>query len=265
MYGMKTAAFTLMEMAVVLVIIGLMSGSVILGTNVVRSQQINQVLEDAGTYRNAMSLFETSYSSLPGDFSGAVAVWGAVGGGASCATPATDTDDGGKKTCDGDDDGTIESSNYESFRAFQQMMAAGLIAGRYTGVYVTGGTTYAVPGTNSPVGAVKNSTYFLDSYGDLTSDTDRYDGDYNNVLIYGLKTTNSYPTTAAITAKEAYMIDAKEDDGYPGFGNILSWKPAFHANCSSSATASSATYYKNSTSDVCGLFFLNTYVEEEED
>lgn len=258
------AGFTLLEMSIVLVIIGLMAGGVMLGVNVARAQQVRQVLDDAGSYRNALGLFELRYSEVPGDFSTATSVWGRADGGtpasSNCATPATDTANGGKATCNGDGDGLIESSNYESFRAWQHMMAGGFIVGHYTGVYVTGGTSYAVPGTNSPVSSVKNATFFLDSFGTLASDADRYDGDYDNVLVFGLKTTNTYPTTAAISGKEAYALDVKEDDGYPGFGNILAWKPAAHANCSTSATASNARYQKDYTSDdACGLFFLNTY------
>lgn len=265
----KQHGFTLVEMSMVLAIIGLLAGSIVLGTTVVRAQQVRQVLEDATTYENAINLFDETYSAKPGDYATATQQWGRADGDptttSNCAHPDTDTANGGKPTCNGDGDDYIESSNYESFRAWQQMMAAGMITGYFTGVYATGGTTYAVPSTNSPVSAVKNTTFFIDSYGDYSSDANHYDGNYDNVLVYGGVTTNSYPTSVAITGKEAYELDVKEDDGYPGYGDIRSWKPAYHANCSTSATATAARYNKSYTSDACGLFFLSTFGSSDSD
>ena len=262
-------AFSLVEMAVVLAVIALMAGSVVLGTTVVRAQQARQVLQDATTYRNAIVLFNQSYGDYPGDFATATAQWGRADGGSdtsvNCAAPATDTASGGKATCNGDGDETIESGNYESFRAWQHLTAANMMTGFYTGVYVSGGTTYAVPGTNSPVSTIKNATFYVDSYGDLASDGSRFDGNYDNVLIFGLKTTNSYPTTAALSGKEAYQLDSKEDDGYPGFGDIRAWKNAAQSTCATTDVASTSRYDKDVTDDACGLFFLNTFEGDDED
>ena len=264
-----SAGFSLIEMAVVIAVIALMAGSVVLGSSVVRAQQARQVLQDAATYRNAMVLFYQSYGDYPGDFSTATAQWGRADGdsdtASNCATPATDTASGGKATCNGDGDEYIESANYESFRAWQHMMAANMITGFFTGVYETGGTTYAVPGTNSPVSTIKNGTFFIDSYGDLASDGSRFDGNYDNVLIFGLKTTNSYPTTAALSGKEAYQLDLKDDDGYPGFGDIRAWKNATHSTCATTDVASTARYSKDEDDDACGLFFLSTFEGSDEE
>ncbi len=262
---LSAQGFTFIEMAVVITIIGLLTGGVLMGQSLLVEQRVRGILTDATSYRHALTLFKSKYGELPGDFSTAVRVWGKADGNAdlttNCAAPATDASDG-KTTCNGDGDGLIEAASFESFRAWQQLAAAEMVIGKFTGIYATGNIRYAIPGTNSPLTAVKNTTFFLDSFGTLSADASRFDGDYDNVLVYGTTTTNSYPTAAAISGKQAYSLDNKADDGLPGLGDMRGWNNTAQANCSTTNVPSTAKYDKDYTSPSCGLFFLNSFAAE---
>jgi len=63
----KNAAFTLMEMSIVLVIIGLVIGGVITGIEMVENAKINRQVTQIRQISEATSAFVLKYNSLPGD------------------------------------------------------------------------------------------------------------------------------------------------------------------------------------------------------
>ncbi len=70
------AGFTLMEMAIVLVIIGLIVGGVVLGRALLTTSQLQTVATDADNYITAVNNFKQQYQALPGDMPTATAQWG---------------------------------------------------------------------------------------------------------------------------------------------------------------------------------------------
>ncbi len=61
------AAFTLVELAIVLVIIGLIVGGVLVGQDLIKSGQIRATISDIERYNAAATTFRGKYSGLPGD------------------------------------------------------------------------------------------------------------------------------------------------------------------------------------------------------
>jgi len=59
--------FTLLELSIVLVIIGLVVGGVLVGTDLIRSAKLQKVMREAQGYANAVSTFKLKYNGLPGD------------------------------------------------------------------------------------------------------------------------------------------------------------------------------------------------------
>jgi prepilin-type N-terminal cleavage/methylation domain-containing protein len=67
------AGFSLIEMAVVLIVIGLIIGGVLKGQELIEAAKIKAVLTQLNEYRLAVSTFMERYDGLPGDFNQAKA------------------------------------------------------------------------------------------------------------------------------------------------------------------------------------------------
>jgi prepilin-type N-terminal cleavage/methylation domain-containing protein len=97
-------AFSLIELVVVLVIIGLIVDGITSGQNLIRSAQLQSVITDVKKYEAAVAAFQERYFQLPGDMSNATDFWGAAHTTAStCYTTAST----GEETCNGDGNGSI--------------------------------------------------------------------------------------------------------------------------------------------------------------
>lgn len=245
--------FTLVEMAVVLSIIGMVVGGILGGRSLLTNMQLRKVGADISSYQTNTGLFRQQYGELPGDFSRATEVWGAVGGGtAQCASPMTDSDMG-LPTCNGDGNGIIDSgaASVENYRFFEHLAAAGFISGKFAGI--DGSTTNAaVSGYNVPDGPQRGTQYWLYSWGIRVGSGSMFDGYYDNTFIIGKKTA-TWPSGASMTGKQAYGIDSKYDDGKPAYGTIRVRKSATYPNCISSDVSTTAVYLLNNQTIGCAL------------
>jgi prepilin-type N-terminal cleavage/methylation domain-containing protein len=145
-------AFSLVELSIVLVILGLLTGGILGGQSLIRAAELRAVSTEFQRYVTASHTFRDKYFGLPGDITNATLIWGAAHGTpATCRTTAST----GAATCDGNGDGNINTidsgTTYsERHRYWQQLSAAGLIEGSYTGVGGSVGVAQVVPGTNAP-------------------------------------------------------------------------------------------------------------------
>jgi prepilin-type N-terminal cleavage/methylation domain-containing protein len=64
----KTKGFTLVELAIVMIIIGLLVGGVIKGFQIVENAKIKSVIAQIESIRAASQTFRETYAALPGDF-----------------------------------------------------------------------------------------------------------------------------------------------------------------------------------------------------
>jgi prepilin-type N-terminal cleavage/methylation domain-containing protein len=77
-YGMNhQRGFTLVEIAIVLVIIGLLLGGILKGQEMITQAKIKNVINDFNGITAAVNSYRDRYRTLPGDDKGAVARWGA--------------------------------------------------------------------------------------------------------------------------------------------------------------------------------------------
>ncbi len=260
-------AFTLVELAIILVILGLLVGGVLVGSTLIRGGELRAVTSEYQRYTTAMTGFKDKYFALPGDMTNATSVWGTDADGCPGTNAAITYS---AATCNGDGDGTFDvnaSTSNEDFRAWQQLANAGFIEGSYSGVAnsVTATHAYAKIGTNVPrskLSAAGWSIYNL-SIIDVTS-VIYFESTYNNVFLFGGEVATNMTINPIIKAEDAYNIDTKLDDAKPGSGNVLvleSQSDCHDAGTSNIAElAGTAAYDLDNTNIGCALVFkTNTY------
>lgn len=224
------SAFSLVELSIVLVILGLLTGGILAGQSLIKSAEIKNIESQAGKAATAINTFRDKYFGLAGDITNATAFWGEQDPDAvTCASAPSTT----VQTCNGDGNGRIENlgtgstSRYESFRGWQQLANAGLIVGKFSGVQNGGTNTTA--GVNVPTVNRTNvgiHFYYDDGSGSIYRIT-KPAGHYLNI---GASSNGVVLQNAALTTTESYFFDIKNDDGLPHTGRIRSfgnnaWNP----------------------------------------
>lgn len=248
----KNHGFTLVELSVVLVVLGLLIGGIMGGQSLLRRSDLQSVISDYTKYSSAVEQFRQQYGNLPGDMNDATNVWGddatAVTG---CADAAIT--DGTPGTCNGDGDGNM-SEDGEPFRAWQQLVLANLIKGYYSGI---ASSNNPVLGTNVPKSRIANAGWNFAYKATTSGNADYYDQDLNNYLSLGAVITNNpIMQGAALTPAEAWQIDKKIDNGLPATGRVMALKPSpstINPSCTTSATDASAAYTLTGSTNACSL------------
>ena len=127
----KQSGFTLIEIAIVLVIIGLLLGGVLKGQELITGARVRNFIQQQDGVKAAYFGFLDRFRALPGDYAAATTNISNVAATAACGNG------------NGDGDGTIETANAENILAWEHLSKAGFINGSYT-------CAAAQAGTNSP-------------------------------------------------------------------------------------------------------------------
>lgn len=262
MHRPERVAFSLVELSIVLVILGLLVGGILAGQSLIRAAELRAVGTEHQRWMTAVSAFRDKYFGLPGDMTTATSIWGQVSGTPSaCYYHATDP--GGTLTCDGNGDGMVfpNAGSTEHFRFWQQLANAGLIEGRYVGTY-RGAGQYSSTRENSPGSKISGALWFARYYGAVSaaSGATMFDGQYGNLFLFGA-TTTAEPRGGLFKPEEIWNIDTKLDDGLPARGRAVVYSTTGVADCttvSASATLT-GTYLLSGTSPACAIMFRNQF------
>jgi prepilin-type N-terminal cleavage/methylation domain-containing protein len=63
----KLSAFSLIELSIVIIILGLLTAGVMGGANLIRSSKVTSLISDSNDFRTATNSYVLSYGKLPGD------------------------------------------------------------------------------------------------------------------------------------------------------------------------------------------------------
>lgn len=265
------AAFSLVELSIVIVVIGLLVGGILVGQGMIHSAKLRTVTTDASMYRTALDAFRDKYYALPGDMANATQFWGPadgvimdVGVVDDCANLTTAAV--GFETCNGNGNGYIAEQAgqyYESYRGWQQLATAGMVKGKFSGVSNTIRTEWGnTPNVNAPGSKLdKRASWTLRSFADdYAGDAEWFPTKAGNFLMIGASRTNSVvnmnSADAVFTPGEALLIDRKQDDGIPGTGTVTSFRGdgTLNDNCTSGGAATDP-YRADDPQVLCSLIF----------
>jgi prepilin-type N-terminal cleavage/methylation domain-containing protein len=191
--------FTLVELAIVLLIIGLIMGGVLKGRELIAGTHLKSTMTELAAIRAAAATFQDKYGGLPGDYAQGQAQLGTPHG-IRWVSPRCG---GGDQLCDGD--GIIEGNGRtnETLLFWQHLGLANLISG----IEVAAAVDDSI-GAGLPQAAIG---------GGLAVQHQAVGGRPSHWLRLG---TGTALTIGVATGAQASSIDRKIDDGRPGTGSV---------------------------------------------
>lgn len=241
--------FTLVELAIVLVIIGLIVGGVLVGQDLIKAAEISATTSQIEKYNAAVNTFRTKYNGLPGDLSNP----------AQFGLAATGQSATGNR---GDGDGQLESGTCsnayglggENAMFWNHLSTTNLIPDGVTGV-----TDYAA------VAAITiNDTYLPAARLGLGNRVNVFS--YAGRNYFGLGnmsgttiTTCAIASAAALSPLQAFQIDNKMDDGTATTGIAISVPdfvtPTAAGGGAPGGTMTSSACYANAAGTTAGTTY----------
>ena len=104
-------AFSLVELSIVLVILGLLTGGILTGQNLIRAAELRSVTTQFQAFHTASMTFRDKYFAMPGDMRNATDFWGSAGGSGTIGDGCEAAAGSGTQTCNGDNDGMIDGAS----------------------------------------------------------------------------------------------------------------------------------------------------------
>jgi prepilin-type N-terminal cleavage/methylation domain-containing protein len=225
-----TAAFTLIEMSIVIVIIGLIVGGIIVGDSLIHAANVRAAVRQLEEFDTAINNFKEKYNCLPGDCTDAWA-YGFTSYTAVSGSNPTATKTGANAIINGTGLGMIYNSapgsvgEHEIQNAFWWMQQVGLIAG----VIAPGSGTNHFDGATSGIlsavgiGFYSSNELLPAAWSVVYIDPSAYPGNeyFTHAGHYYWVSPLSDTISTALMPVEAYEIDEKIDDGLPRTGKVL--------------------------------------------
>ncbi|PIR34018.1 MAG: hypothetical protein COV36_01660 [Alphaproteobacteria bacterium CG11_big_fil_rev_8_21_14_0_20_44_7] len=203
--------FTLVELSIVLVIIGLLIGGILVAQSLIDSAKVNKFIRDVQQYEIAAKSFKEVYRYWPGDVPNAYDFFGA-----GCGT----NDNHYSTGCNGDGNGGLGGANYREASMFWvQLSYSGMIGNvRYSRVNTQGYASH-VAGVHAPGFSFDDIIAWPMQY---YQSPPIYQLGYGKQSMYfGPRLVAGNTDRKVIPVAATASIDKKIDDGVPNGGIVL--------------------------------------------
>lgn len=246
------SGFTLVELAIVMIIIGLLIGGILKGQELINNARVSSTVAQVKAVESGISGFRDKYGGMPGDIATPTTRLPNCGAGL-CAVAGTGDGFVQALAATPNDPGQAPTAASEGGVAFVQLGAAGFLGG------VNAGATALGTGTSHPATPIGGVWQFGYSNG-VVAATD-FNGTAGNLQAghYVVATNTAGIAASGATSPfqpvQAAAIDRKVDDGMPNTGIVraIGSVGATAADCSLAAGAAGA-YQEVNTSVVCGIY-----------
>lgn len=231
--------FTLVEVAVVVVIIGLIMASILLAQGIINKSKLKSVISDFSAYDTAFSNFYARYDAVPGDFSNAYSFF-------SCGASAAE--------CNGDGNGKVDwgpsDTEREAMRLWNHLNLSNMYPNALTG------TGSAFTTANSPEGKMTGSIYFVQSLS-------AWNWGRTGNAIYFMKTPPAGSWWGIMSVSDASEIDNKIDDGIANKGRLyaISGDDVAANGCSAAKGSGAGADYNFASTATQGCFLAYALVK----
>lgn len=212
----KEQGFTLVELSIVIIIIGVLIAGVSAGSSLIEQARLNSVIVDFRNFQMANYTFTSKYNAVAGDMTNGDAFWPT-----SCVTDSVGS------FCEGNGDGVVLLPNLAEERlAWKHLSLAGLVSQSFSKIPDAGNTPFSesfpsskVDGAYYVIQASVNIIYFPAGaviFPGVMTQT--WPDKKNQNLIFLAKgaangvTPASLPNLGAFTPDEAFSLDHKLDD-----------------------------------------------------
>ena len=220
----QQAGFTLVELAIVLVIIGLIVGGVLVGQDLIKAAEIRATVTQIEKYNTAATAFRTKYDGYPGDIlDQRAANFGLTAGG-----------NGTDGLSDGDgilENGSVAADKQgvggESALFWRHLTEAQFIPDAFI---TAPGTVAVAAGTDVLVGQLLPTLRIRDSADVHATGIAGRNYFYIAAITAVAVTTGAITEAAALTPLEAENIDQKVDDGAYNTGIVRAYATIAAAN-----------------------------------
>jgi len=250
----RESGFTLVELAIVMIIIGLLIGGVLKGQQLIENAKVTATISQVKGFQAALNSFRDTYSATPGDMANATARL------AGCTAANNCANGGGNGLITSGATGenptwnavTIASGGAETVQAWKHLALADLI----TGVQINAdGTTTAgrAWGASNPASSLRGGyeIYYDSNNTDFSASSPS--GHMLRLSNGGVSGSNiDVAGTAPASPLQAANIDRKLDDGRPTTGSVLS----NGTTCFGTVSGTTESYLEQTAQKNCNLFFL---------
>jgi len=218
------AGFTLVELAIVLVIIGLLVGGVLVGKDLISAAEVRSQISQIEKYQAAVNTFKLKYDYLPGDISEPTATgfgfyvrFRGMCAGAGDGNGVIE----GTWTCAGHGG---QMGNGEIAMFWSDLSNAGLIDQKFDFAATASATTFIDITAGYYPKAKLGGSIFASSMACGTWANCVYATGFNYFVISKISGYSTGPIqiggSPSLTVQQAYSIDSKMDDGLPQTGNV---------------------------------------------
>ena len=232
------SGFTLIELSIVLVIIGLIVGGVLVGRDLIKAAELRATISQIERYNTAVNTFQIKYGGIPGDLSsGLAAGFGMV---ARPGLSGQGDGDGQIENCFGNT-GVSTTAGCEVLVFWVDLSYANLIEGNFSTAVDSGvAAGISIAGPSLPLyfpTAKMGRGNYITVYADSGMNY------YELAALTSTGFAGFYIDGNAITPAEAGSMDTKMDDGSPLTGRVIATEanPGFPFNYLDHIATPSAT------------------------